>query len=73
MNAHSKPPKRWERTPLAEEQKRFFWRNYGMIALQIDDPALSWDVREILLQFMTHRFGPFRPSNGSPRIGSADD
>jgi hypothetical protein len=65
MNAYTKPPKRGERTPLAEEQKRFFWRNYGMIALQIDDPAISWDIREILQQFMQRRYGEYRPSGNS--------
>jgi hypothetical protein len=44
----------------AEETKAFYWRNHGMVALQIDDPKLPWDIRELFAQFMTRRYGEYR-------------
>jgi hypothetical protein len=47
-------------TAPAEQTKAFYWRNYGMVALQIDDPKLPWDIRELFVQFMTKHYGERR-------------
>jgi hypothetical protein len=47
-------------TAPAEHTKSFYWRNHGMVALQIDDPKLPWDIRELFVQFMTKRYGDYR-------------
>lgn len=44
----------------AEDTKSFYWRNHGMVVLQIDDPNLTWDQREIVRQIMTRRYGERR-------------
>lgn len=42
----------------AESTKQFYWRNHGMVVLQIDDPRMGWDIRELVKAFMVNHYGP---------------
>lgn len=44
----------------ADDTKAFYWRNHGIAVVRIDDPRLSWDVRELLVQHMTRQHGVCR-------------
>lgn len=44
----------------ADETKSFYWRNYGMAVVRIDDPRLSWELRELLTRHMTRQHGVCR-------------
>ena len=41
----------------AQETKERVWKEYGYVALSIDDPQMPWDLREMLARFMTRRHG----------------
>lgn len=41
----------------ASEKKEFYWRNHGLAIVNIDDPLLPWDLKEMLARFMTRRHG----------------
>ncbi len=33
------------------------WRQHGYVAVWIDDPDMPWDLREMLISFMTRQHG----------------
>ena len=44
----------------ADEIKSFYWRNHGIAVVKIDDPALPWELKELIVQAMTKRHGTCR-------------
>ncbi|MBM7483341.1 hypothetical protein ACVWWI_003343 [Bradyrhizobium sp. USDA 3686] len=44
----------------AEDVKRFYWQNYGLAVIRIDDESVPWDTRELVRQYMARQHGPCR-------------
>ena len=43
--------------PPADETKRFYWQNHGMVVVSIDEPGMPWDLREQLDRYMRRQHG----------------
>ena len=44
-----------------DEVKRHCWREYGVLAVSVDDQRLTWPERELVEQLGTRLYGP-RPA-----------
>lgn len=40
-----------------DETKGRVWRQHGYAVVELDDPRLPWDLREMLKRFMTRQYG----------------